>query len=211
MKAADNRADFRSFVEIVVAGDIARAVDLLDAHPQLATECCMRGASRQGARANFFDCIGHYIYAGDSAVHMAAAAQQSRIISELISRGADVHARNRRGAQPLHYAADGGPGSPAWNPEAQVKIIAALVRAGADPNALDNSGVAPLHRAVRNRCANAVMALIKAGADPRLPNKRGSTPMQLAGMNTGKSGSGSPAAKEQRLQIVRILEQYATR
>ncbi|WP_257167256.1 ankyrin repeat domain-containing protein [Bradyrhizobium sp. SRS-191] len=103
---------------------------------------------------------------------MAAAAQQSRIVSELISRGADVHARNRGGAQPLHYAADGGPGSPGWKPDEQVIVIAALVRAGADPNALDNSGVAPLPRAVCNRCANAVMSPIEAGADPRLRNKR---------------------------------------
>jgi len=79
---------------------------------------------------------------------------------------------------------------------------------GADPNAVDKSGVAPLHRAVRNRCALAVRALIEGGADPRAPNRNGSTPMLLATLNTGKSGSGSPGAKEQQREILRILEEH---
>jgi ankyrin repeat protein len=90
-------------------------------------------------------------------------------------------------------------------------IIAVLIRAGADPNALDKSGVAPLHRAVRNRCAAAVRALIEAGADPRAPNGNGSTPMLLATLNTGKSGSGLPAAKEQQQEILRILKEHGAK
>jgi len=88
------------------------------------------------------------------------------VVEKLITIGADVRARNRRGAEPLHYAVDGGPGLPAWNPRTQSQIIAMLISAGADPNAVDKSGVAPLHR-VRNRCAAAVRALIDGGADPR--------------------------------------------
>jgi len=98
-----------------------------------------------------------------------------------------------------------------WNPDEQTVIIAELIRAGADPNALDKSGVAPLHRAVRNRCAAAVRALIEAGADPRAPNRAGSTPMLLAALNTGKSGSGSPAAKEQQQEILRILKEHVAK
>jgi ankyrin repeat protein len=135
---------------------------------------------------------------------MAAAAKQTRIAEELISRGADVRARSRRGAEPLHYAVDGGPGSPVWDPNEQIMIIARLIRAGADPNATHKSGVAPLHRAVRNRCAAAVRALIEGGADPRAPNRNGSTPILLATLNTGKSGSGSPGAKEQQREILRM-------
>jgi hypothetical protein len=134
-----------------------------------------RGAIRQASKENFFDRIKHYINEGDTALHMAAAAKQTGIADELISRGADVRARNRRGAEPLHYAVDGGPGSPVWDPNEQTMIIVRLIRAGADPNATDKSGVAPLHRAVRNRCAAAVRALIEGGADPRTPNRNGST------------------------------------
>ncbi len=212
MKAVSKQIDpFRAFVEVVVSGDIGTVIRLLDNSPHLARECSARGATRQGAKQNFLNRIQHYVYEGDTALHVAAAAKQSRILRELIARGADVRAKNRRGAEPLHYAVDGGPGSPVWNADEQITIITALVRAGADPNALDKSGVAPLHRAVRNRCAAAVRALIEAGADPRTPNKSGSTPMLLAKLNTGKSGSGSPAAKEQQQQILCILREHGAR
>jgi len=202
---------FRAFVEVIVSGDSKSATRLLSASPHLVKERAARGAIRQDPEENFFDRIKHYIYEGDTALHMAAAAKQTRIVEELISRGAEVRARNRRGAEPLHYAVDGGPGSPVWDPNAQTMIIARLIRAGADPNAIDKSGVTPLHRAVRNRCAAAVRALIEGGADPLVPNGSGSTPILLARLNTGKSGSGSPGAKEQQREILRILkEQGAT-
>jgi Ankyrin repeats (many copies) len=198
---------FRHFVEVIVSGDSVTAIRLLDASPHLARERTARGAIRQAPKENFFDRIKHYINEGDTALHMAAAAKQTRIAEELIARGADVRAMNRRGAEPLHYAVDGGPGSPVWNPSEQTKIITRLIRAGADPNAVDKSGVAPLHRAVRNRCAAAVRALIEGGADPLAPNRNGSTSMLLATLNTGKSGSGSAKAKEQQQEILRFLEE----
>jgi hypothetical protein len=198
---------FRHFVEVIISGDSVTAIRLLDASPHLARERTARGAIRQAPKENFFDWIRHYINEDDTALHMAAAANQTRIAEELIARGADVRAKNRRGAEPLHYAVDGGPGSPVWNPREQTKIIVRLIRAGADPNAVDKSGVAPLHRAVRNRCAAAVRALIEGGADPLAPNKNGSTPMLLATLNTGKSGSGSAMAKEQQQEILRFLEE----
>src|SRR5439155_16796505 len=119
--------------------------------------------------------------------------------------GADVRARNRRGAQPLHYAADGIPGSAHWDPKAQRNTVVALLEAGADPNAVDKGGVMPLHRAVRNRCAAAVRALIEGGADVGRPNGSGSTPIQLAHWTTGRSGSGSSIAKAEQKVIVRLL------
>jgi hypothetical protein len=191
-------------VEVIVSGDSEAAIRLLNASPHLAKERAARGATRQAPKENFFDRINE----GDTAFHMAAAANQTRIAEELISRGADVRARNRRGAEPLHYAVDGGPDSPVWDPNAETMIIARLIRAGADPNAVDKSGVAPLHRAVRNRCAAAVRALIEGGADPRAPNRNGSTPILIATLNTGKSGSGSPGAKEQQREILRILKEH---
>jgi ankyrin repeat protein len=84
-------------------------------------------------------------------------------------------------------------------------VIAYLIEAGADPDATDKSGVAPLHRAVRNRSSVAVEALIDNGADPRLTNKSGSTPLHLAVQTTGKSGSGSDAAKEAQHRIILML------
>jgi ankyrin repeat protein len=122
-----------------------------------------------------------------------------------------VRARNRRGAEPLHAAAVGSPVSPAWNPPAQAATIALLIEAGADPDAVDMDGVTPLHRAVRTRCAAAVAALLDGGADAARRNKGGSTPLRLAGLTTGRGGSGSPEAKAQQQEILRLLQQRGAR
>jgi hypothetical protein len=196
-----------ALVRAIVTGDAVTASRLLAASPALAGACFEEGATRQAAKPYYLDEIEHYIYAGDTALHVAAAAYRREIVQELIAMGADVRARNRRGAEPLHYAVDGAPGSRMWNPRAQAATVACLIEAGADPNAIDKSGVTPLHRAVRTRCAAAVSALLDGGADVRRKNKSGSTPMQLATQNTGRGGTGSPEAKAQQDEIVRMLEQ----
>jgi ankyrin repeat protein len=141
------------------------------------------------------------MYACDTALHMAAAAFNYEIAQALIDRGADFSAKNRRGAEPLHYAADAN----VWNPASQAATITCLIAAGADPNAADKSGVRPLHRAVRTRCAAAVEALLAGRAAPRVRNKSGSTPLHLAVQNTGRGNSGTPHAIEQQRQIIELL------
>jgi ankyrin repeat protein len=163
------------------------------------------GASRQQAGAFFFTDIAHYMYAGDTALHMAAAAFRRQVAALLVARGAQCRAKNRRGAEPLHYAADAN----RWDPLAQADTIDYLIAAGADPNAPDRSGVSPLHRAVRTRSFAAVRALVAGGADPRRPNKAGSTPLHLAVQTTGRSGS--PQAREQQAAIVRLLLERGAR
>jgi hypothetical protein len=191
----------------------AQAVErLLAESPELARERVKGGATRakatlepEAVRELVRDGGGHYIYAGDTALHLAAAAYAAYLVSVLTRAGADVAAANRRGGQPLHYAVDGGPNRPGWDPAAQSDTIGRLLDAGADPNATDKGGSTPLHRAIRNRCAAAVAVLLERGADATLPNGRGSTPWQLANWTTGKGGSGSAAAKEQQAEILRLL------
>ena len=180
----------------------------LDSSRDLANRPIRIGASRQDAETYFLAAIRHYVYGGDTALHIAAAAHQRELAESLVTRGADVRARNRRGAEPLHYAADGGPGAEHWDPVAQRDVITYLIEAGADPNALDKSGVAPLHRAVRNRCSAAVSALIDNGANPLLMNKNGSTPLHLAVQNTGRSDSGSEAAKDEQGRVIAVLLEH---
>src|SRR4051812_19224906 len=93
------------FVCVIVAGDAAKAALLLEYSPALVHARCVVGATRQGPNPYFFEVIAHYMYAGDTALHMAAAAHQTKIAQALIDKSADCSARNRRGAQPLHYAA----------------------------------------------------------------------------------------------------------
>jgi len=123
------------------------------------------------------------VYVGDTALHIAAAAHHRELSKLVVAQGADVRARNRRGAEPLHYAADGSPAAGDRDRDAQREVIIYLIEEGADPNAMDKSGVAALHRAVRNRSSDAVSALIDNGADPRLMKKSGSTPLHLAVQN----------------------------
>ena len=177
----------------------------LDSLPGLASTPIQIGATRQDAQTYFLAAIRHYVYAGDTALHIAAAAHQRELAESLVTRGAGVRARNRRGAEPLHYAADGSPGAEHWDPVEQRDVITYLIEAGADPNALDKSGVAPLHRAVRTRSSAAVGALIENGANPLLMNKSGSTPLHLAVQNTGRSDSGSEEAREEQGRIVALL------
>ena len=206
--AAAGDSGLMALVRAIAVGDAAAALRLLAASPVLVSAHAEDGATRQAAKEYHLKEIGHYIYEGDTALHIAAAAYRLEIVRKLIAMGGDVRARNRRGAEPLHYAVDGTPGSCTWNPSAQAAIVASLIEAGADPNAADRSGVTPLHRAVRTRCAAAVSALLDGGADVRRRNKNGSTPMRLATRNTGRGGSGSPESKAQQKEIVRLLEQH---
>jgi Ankyrin repeats (many copies) len=197
-----------NLVPAIIAADATSVSRLLAESPELAKASFQSGATRGGANTYFLDTIGRYIYKGDTALHIAAAAYQTEIARKLLAAGADVHARNRRGAEPLHAAAVGNPRSPAWNPPAQAATIVCLIEAGADPNAVDMDGVTPLHRAVRTRCAEAARTLLARGADPTRKNKSGSTPMVLAIHNTGRGGTGSQEAKSQQREIVLLLEQY---
>jgi hypothetical protein len=199
-------AALRDLVSAIVARDAALVREQLVRTPILARAQFAVGASRHQEQGFFIGAIGRWIIAGDSALHLAAAAYNFEAAKMLIAAGADVNARNRHGHTPLQSAAVGNPNSPAWNPQAQAEMIAALVTAGADPNGTDKRGVTPLHVAVRTRSATAVRALLAAGADPAQPNGNGSTPMLLALQNTGRGGSGSPEAKAEQREIIRLLE-----
>jgi ankyrin repeat protein len=194
-----------SLLRVIAARDWRTVSQLLADSPALARTALSVGASRDDEHTYYLEAIAHFAYAGDTPLHIAAAAYQRDTAQELVSQGANVRARNRRGAEPLHYAADGAPRSPWWNPDAQHAVAVFLIAAGADPNAVDSTGVTPLHRAVRGRCTAAVRALLAHGADALRKNKRGSTPLHLAVQNTGRGGTGSAAAREEQAAIIRLL------
>jgi hypothetical protein len=150
--------------------------------------------------------IFHWIYVADTALHLAAAGYRVEIGQLLLDSGANPNAAaNRRRSSPLHYAADGFITGPAWDAKRQVETIQCLLCKGADIHLQDANGATPLHRAVRTRCAAAVKCLLKAGSDPTLPNKSGSTPFHLAVQNTGRGGSGEPAAVNAQREIIQAF------
>ena len=214
--AATGRGDGRnaalmSLLRAIASRDEPKAFHLLHADPALARQVAEIGASRRVSSDYYLKEIEHYVYGGDTALHIAAAAYARDFSKKLLAEGASVRARNRRGAEPLHYAADGIPDSHAWNSAAQEATVKCLIDAGADPNAADTSGVAPLHRAVRTRCAGAVRTLLANGADPRRGNGSGSTPLHLAVQNTGRGGTGSSASRDEQREIILLLLEHGAR
>jgi hypothetical protein len=181
-----------------IVEDNRKAVqELLKSDPVLAT--------RFVDKPKLYNCgIFHWIYVGDTALHLAAAGYRVEIVELLLAAGAAPNAAtNHRKSTPLHYAADGFITGPVWNPKKQVETIRRLLDHGANILAQDANGASALHRAVRTRCAAAVRFLLKAGANPTLRNKPGSTPFHLAVQNTGRGGSGEEAAKSAQREIIR--------
>jgi ankyrin repeat protein len=153
--------------------------------------------------------ILHWLYVGDTPLHLAAAGYRVEIARLLLKAGADPNAaKNHRRGRPLHYAADGFTAGPAWNPRRQVKTLECLLDAGAEIDAQDKNGATALHRAVRTRAPAAVRYLLERGSDPTVRNLPGSTAFHLAVQNTGHGGTGS----EKSIALQReIIEEFKKR
>lgn len=195
------QGEFIALIRVVSDGQAGEVARMLAASPELVRVSAVNGATRKHATEFFYESIGHYLYAGDTALHMAAAAFERAVAELLVRSGADCRARNRRGAEPLHYAADAN----RWRPAEQRDTIEYLISVGADPNAVDHDGVTPIHRAVRTRASEAVSALLAGGADARVRNGSGSTPLHLAVRDTGRGGSGSDRARNEQANIIAML------
>jgi len=189
-------AEMNRLLAAIVDDDVSAAQKLLKADAGLATRLIQK-AKLYNSR------IFHWIYLRDTALHLAAAGYRVEIVRLLVAAGADPNAaKNMRRSSPLHYAADGFITGPAWNAKRQVATIRCLLQNGADIHLQDMNGATPLHRAVRTRCAAAVKFLLRAGSDPTVKNKPGSTPFHLAVQNTGRGGSGEPAAIRAQREII---------
>jgi ankyrin repeat protein len=186
----------KALLAAILDNDQSRLKKLLKADPGLAT-------GRIDEARLYESKIAHWLYVGDTALHLAAAGYRVELVRLLLAAGADPNSTtNHRQSGPLHYAADGYINGPAWNAERQVKTIQCLLDAGADINAQDKNGATPLHRAVRTRCAAAVKCLLELGSDATRRNKSGSTPFHLAVQNTGRGGSGAELARAAQRQII---------
>ncbi len=198
-------ASMAAILRAIEDDDRLMAKELLKVHPLLAS-CLITKPRLYEAK------IVHWIYVGDTALHLAAAGHRVELVRLLLGAGADPNStQNRRESGPLHYAADGCLSSPDWDAMRQVQTIQCLLDAGAKINAQDKNGASPLHRAVRTRCSAAVKRLLDEGSDPHLRNKSGSTSFHLAVQNTGRGGSGAEEAKEAQRQIIHHFLAFGVR
>jgi ankyrin repeat protein len=73
---------------------------------------------------------------GDTALHIAAALNDTEVVTLLLGKGADIQARNNDGDTPLHRAADNG----------HVEVAQLLLERGARLDAANTVGETPLHQ-----------------------------------------------------------------
>jgi ankyrin repeat protein len=99
-------------------------------------------------------------------VRYGMMAEADRALRE----GADVNARNSKGATPLHIAV-------AMHFEDTARM---LIEKGADANVKDDRGITPMNIAVYNGDNGIAEALLKAGAGPDEPDENGTTPLFMA-------------------------------
>ncbi|KAF8151013.1 ankyrin repeat-containing domain protein, partial [Crassisporium funariophilum] len=109
--------------------------------------------------------------------HYAASKSRIDIGRLLISRGADINARDKANQHPLHRAATTG----------SVGFIRLLIESSTPSNKLrlntaDRIGNAPLHLAMDSAHAEAAVLLINAGADRTRENLDGETPEMMQGV-----------------------------
>src|SRR2546421_664509 len=137
----------KALLTAILDDDRSRVRQLLKADSTLAQRTLAEAQLHQRK-------IFHWLYVGDTALHLAAAGYRVELVKILVQAGADPNsAGNHRQSSPLHYAADGYITGPVWDAKRQVKTLQCLLEAGAHVNAADKNGATPLHRAVRTRCA----------------------------------------------------------
>jgi ankyrin repeat protein len=102
-------------------------------------------------------------------LHHAVGFAPMDVVTLLLDAGADINAKNRRGATPLHWAI---------HDEAKVRL---LIARGAQVNVRQVEGRSPLFQAASMGNANAVVRLLlDHGADAAIATANGQTPLMAA-------------------------------
>ncbi len=122
---------------------------------------------RQLSKTNIFD---NFLSSGDTPLHFAAASNARAAAELLLSRGADVTAKDKDGRIPLHTAAS-------HDARATAEL---LLSNGADVAAKNQVGNTPLHLAAQENARTTAELLLSHGADVHAKTNAGSTPLRLA-------------------------------
>ncbi|KAJ6662578.1 hypothetical protein lerEdw1_011715 [Lerista edwardsae] len=90
----------------------------------------------------------------ESLLHIAAALGHMEVIDYLISKGAKLDIKDKKGRTPLHRAAEKG----------HVNAVKVLLQAGASMYNLDQEGKTPLHLASQNQHTDVLRSILKEEA-----------------------------------------------
>ncbi len=115
---------------------------------------------------------------GLTLLHKAAQNNSKDIVELLISKGADVNARDNASTTPLDRSSN-------------MDVASLLIARGArfsnqEHIAKDNQGMTLLHRAVQNKSKKLAELLIAQGANVNAKNNQGDTPLHLAVQSNNK-------------------------
>jgi len=125
---------------------------------------------------------------GWTPLHDAVFGAHPEVAEFLLSKGADVNAREKNGATPLIIAAMGGK----IEIDGQGGVVALLLAHKADINAKSANGMTALHVAALVGHADAVRLLLAKGANPDAEDQKGNTPSYYA-------------AQQGRQEVVKLL------
>lgn len=158
---AEQKALNESLLTACRTGRMRTALDLLDRGADIGARTILRSVEDP---AN-----------GRTPLHLAAACTLPEddidaLIVALLSRGAEVDARDKVGNTALHLVVRHG----------SVKALEALMAHGANPNARGPFERLPLHLAVGLKHAHMAVALIQGGADPNARTPHGQTALHGA-------------------------------
>jgi ankyrin repeat protein len=159
---------------------------------------------------------------------VAADRQYSDLIRFLLDSGADIKAKDREGATPLHNASalrgwelsdsesvtiTSMNNNGRWSSESvskspivmMTKIRTMLIEAGAPINEQNNAGFTPATVALLNATPEGALLLLQKGADPTIPTKHGETCMTF--VNSYYSALDKlPGPSEKKASILADLE-----
>ena len=200
------KSTFLDFIRLIVSGETDEVSCRLAASPDLATMPAVIGAFARMRRAS------------SSVRSLTTSTPATRLSTWPLPRfnvrspgfssrtEPIAHAKNRRGAELLHYAADANH----WDPTVQVQAIEYLLSVGADPNASDGGGVTPLHRAVRT---GSLPAVRRCWTAVRTPDQeiRPARRRCISRFSPLGGGSGSEHARQQQTEIIRLLLERGAR
>lgn len=105
-----------------------------------------------------------------TALHVAIAWNQVKIVVELLQHGASISDTSSNGHTSLYIAAGCG----------SAEIVRILIENGAEISSTDQGGYSPLHLAASSNGADIAKYLLDCGADPTATSNDGRTPLHNA-------------------------------